>query len=87
MADCIENDSPNELSQENLDKIAGGWYDLPANAPKDCKCPRCGTLCWPRTIGWGQRVGDEGPLKNNRVVGQYECPNCDFTWEISNIIA
>ena len=86
MTDQSDKTYEHELTIDDLDKIAGGWYDLPKNAPTFCNCPSCGTSNYPRTIGWGQSVDPNGPANNNRVVGQYRCTNCDFEWEISNKI-
>ena len=87
MADHIEDNDSRELTQEELDKVAGGWYDLPANAPRGSTCPTCHEPCRPRTINWEPQLGNEGRENNNRVIGQFECPKYGFEWEISNIIA
>ena len=75
-----------ELTMEELDQVAGGWYDLPKNAPTSSNCPSCGTTCSPIKIEWGQCTDPNGPQNNNRVIGQFRCPNCDFEWDISNKI-
>ena len=86
MADHNEETYENELSMEELDQVSGGWYDLPKNAPTSSNCPSCGTTCSPLKIEWGQSVDPNGPQNNNRVIGTFRCPNCDFEWDISNKI-
>ena len=86
MTDQTEKRYEHELTIDDLDKIAGGWYDLPKNAPTNCNCPRCGTSCYPRKIEWGPSIDPNGPQNNDRVIGTYRCTNCSFEWEISNKI-
>ena len=86
MTDQTEKRYENELTIVDLDKIAGGWYDLPKNAPMNCNCPKCGTSCYPRKIEWGPSIDPNGPQNNDRVIGMYRCANCSFEWEISNKI-
>ena len=63
MTDQTEKRYENELTIDDLDKIAGGWYDLPKNAPTNCNCPKCGTSCYPRKIEWGAEHRSEWPPK------------------------
>lgn len=74
-----------EMSEEELDKVAGGiwspFHDFPpgVNPTEKGNCPQCGTLNNVQVFSWGQ-TGADGKYYPNAWTRKYKCSNCGNTW-------